>query len=117
MPDYIAKDVIKYNGDHYHEGDVITIDDAKQADALLKAGLIDLAEGTEIDQPFVHPDSINPDENEGRMDIIRIAIAELDKGNPDNWLADGTTPDLKALSNAVGFTVTAEDRNQAMMEL
>lgn len=53
-----------------------------------------------------------------RISIIAAAIKALEVVNPSNFLADGTTPQIKALEEATGFEdITAEERDEALNQV
>ena len=112
---YDVKSPICHNGKLYRSDDadanVIKLTDT-EAELLIDCGAIlkepradDAGEGDEAAVPT------DPAE---RITAIKGAIESLDKENPELWLKDKITPDVKAVEDVLGFSINATERNQAV---
>lgn len=95
MQKYIVTSPVKLPDGIRQEGETIELDEQTAAELVALGVLKNTA-----------PD---PDE---RAAAIQAAIAALDHENPDYWLKDNR-PDAGALSAALGFTVSAGERDAA----
>lgn len=92
----------------YEAGKIVDIED-DHADALLSVAAV---EGP-VDAPkAVAPVATGPTDSKVRMASLSAAIASLDPNNPDLWLKDGK-PSTEAVAAAVGFAVSATERDAA----
>ena len=82
----------------------------EQAEPLLV--LLVVADTGEI-APAVNISGV-PIDPEARLTAIKSAIATLDPLNLDQWLKDGK-PSLDAIAEITGWTVTAVERNAALV--
>jgi hypothetical protein len=98
MPKYKVKSPVKDQDGIHGEGETIAMD-RKDADELVELGALE-----EIQEA-----SLDPAEREA---AIKTAIAALDLENPENVISDGR-PNTGVLSAAVGFAVSAVERDAA----
>ncbi|TPQ28950.1 hypothetical protein [Methylomonas koyamae] len=85
--------------------------DAPAADAA-DAG----ADGTAATDGEQPANTAEKTEHQHKIDVIKAAIQALDVGVADNWVADGK-PKAAALTVALGYPVTAEDRDEAWAQI
>jgi len=110
MPKYSVESPLKYDGDDYGEGDVVDMP-AKDAEPLLELGV--LGETKKADAPKA-PDKIKPETEAALHAAIHDAVSSLDQADTTLWSKDGNTAKVDAISNVLGFTVTAAERDAAV---
>jgi hypothetical protein len=119
---YIVTSPVKYNGERFAPGDRIEL--CEEAAARLRAS------GAVADRPIEAPGSgapraPAPDQNNpnrkpapedpaARIAAIREVISQLDQNNPAHWTGGGV-PQVAALTEQLGWPVTAVERNDAWM--
>lgn len=104
MSKFTALSPLEHDGQRYNPGDAVELDDGQ---AALLLALVPPA----IERPAKIAE---PKTQEELIADIRAAIAGMDKDNKALFLADGVTPDTKALSAILGWNVSAADRNLAI---
>lgn len=105
---YRARLPLDLDNKRYEPGQTVEIDD-EHIEALLGVGAI---EGP-IDAPkTAAPVNTGPTDSKVRMASLSAAIASLDPNNTDLWLKDGK-PSTEAVAAAVGFAVSATERDAA----
>lgn len=109
MKKYTVESPLKLDGQDIEIGATIDLSD-EQANPLLetKPPVITLVSTATVSS-LTAPE--NPEE---RIAAIREVISQMDKADASLFLADGTTPDVKALSAMLGWNVSAADRNAAI---
>ena len=98
MKNYLVKSPVKLPDGIRQEGETVELDEQAAAE-LIALGAVTAVK------------DIAPDSGE-RAAAIQTAIANLDPENTENWLKDGR-PTAGPLSAALGFTVSAADRDAA----
>jgi hypothetical protein len=108
---YTVLFAVEHDNKRYEKGALLLWSDA-QAESLIKANVIVLdPDGpTEVDSPVVPTDAAE------RQAAIVAAIGKMDPANADLWLRDGR-PDITAIAEITGWTVTAAERNAAWAEI
>lgn len=56
-----------------------------------------------------------PENKQARLNMIAVAIGELEEGNPEHFRTDGT-PDARALTQVLGWQVTKDERDAAFKQ-
>lgn len=140
---YLVEGQLRHNGEFYSPDDeemsTIELTD-KEARSLLAVGGISVPEDQAKESPAHKAasatapalDQLDPNRNKPepepqkvtaptdqveRLAEIKEAIGLLEKGNEAHWLADGVTPDVKALEGVLGWGISAAERNQAFADL
>ncbi|MEW6562718.1 MAG: hypothetical protein AB1400_05730 [Pseudomonadota bacterium] len=92
----------------YEPGQLVEVEDA-HVDALME---VEALEGP-VDAPKpAAPVATGPADSKVRMAALSAAISSLDPNNADLWLKDGK-PSAEAVAAAVGFAVSAAERDAA----
>jgi len=107
---YVCNWPVKENGETLHEGDEYQGDNTAQ---LLELGAIRLIEG-QPQQPAAttEPSEENTDGEALQLQKVIYAIGQLEKGNEAHWTKTDK-PEVKPLTEIVGFKVSAALRDQA----
>ena len=115
---YKVETPLRFNGSVYHpdKEDLNTIElTVKEAKPLLAIGAVSEISAEGDDKTTSAKEA--PTAPAERIAAIKDAIGKLEPGNESHWLNDGKTPEVKALVDLLGWSIKAEERNQAMLDL
>lgn len=104
---YTVKTAVEHDNERFEADSTIDLED-KQAQSLLEAGA--------ISGPIGAAAGVAPTDPQERLAAIVTAIGSLNTDNEDLWLKDGK-PDVSAISEALGWTVSAAERNAAWEQI
>ena len=107
MPDYKVKQPLKFGDDDIEIGGTVTMS-AKQAESLLE---IDVLEP--LPKAGATTETQKPDGEALNVAILE-AVAGLDTADEELWTQTAGVPQTAALSRALGYAVTASERDAAL---
>jgi len=97
---YMALRLICHNGDNIKQNEVVALTEAQAAPLLA------------LNPPaIVEAKGVEPQDKVARAELITTAMNQLDTENPSLWTQSGK-PYTEALSELVGFEVTAAERDE-----
>jgi len=113
MPDYLVKQPLKFDSDDYDVGETVTMD-AKQAKSLLEIDALESAAEAKKPEKKAAVKAEKPTDGTLNAAIVE-AIAGLDVANEKLWTQTAGVPQTAALSAALGYAVTATERDAALV--
>lgn len=109
MPDYLVKQPLKFDSDDYAMGDTVTMS-GKDAQDLLDLDVLEEKKAANATSAKAE----KPTDGTLNAAIVE-AIAGLDVANEKLWTQTAGVPQTAALSTALGYVVTAAERDTALL--
>jgi len=109
VPNYLVKQPLKFGDDDYAVGETVEMD-VKQAQSLLDIDVLELA----AEKKGTAAKAEKPTDETLNIAIVE-AIAGLDVANDKLWTQTAGVPQTAALSAALGYAVTAAERDAALV--
>lgn len=104
---YPVLDSLRHNGKKYFPDSENNIVELTALEAAPLLALAVIGESVGDNKPAAP-------EGEERVNLIKAAIAGLDKANADLFAKDGVTPKVGAIEAVTGWPVSAAERDEAL---